>query len=63
MWPICRYLEEQAYAARVKGGCELVGHPVGPPRLPLRAVASADQARLAELLREAEVSVPAAVAS
>jgi 4-hydroxy-tetrahydrodipicolinate synthase len=63
VWPICRYLEEQAYAARVKGGCELIGHPVGPPRLPLRAATSADQARLAELLRHAEVAVPAAVAS
>jgi dihydrodipicolinate synthase/N-acetylneuraminate lyase len=34
----------------VKAGCELMGHPVGPPRLPLAPAPADDVTRLAEIL-------------
>jgi 4-hydroxy-tetrahydrodipicolinate synthase len=63
IWPICNFLEEEGYAARVKAGCELIGHPVGPPRLPLRPAGAKAKARLAELLQKAQVPGLVAVAS
>lgn len=55
IWPICRFLEEEGYAARVKAACDLIGHSAGNPRLPLREVSASDRARLAELLQRAGV--------
>jgi 4-hydroxy-tetrahydrodipicolinate synthase len=34
IWPICNFLESYNYAAAVKTGLDLVGHPAGPVRAP-----------------------------
>jgi len=38
------------YTQSCKAGCALAGHPVGPPRRPLRALADAETAALRDLL-------------
>ena len=55
IWPICAFLETHGYVASVKAGCELVGHPVGPPRLPMQPLPDEDRARLAQVLRDSGV--------
>ena len=35
VWPLCRFLESQSYAAAVKAACALVGDTTGPVRAPL----------------------------
>jgi 4-hydroxy-tetrahydrodipicolinate synthase len=63
IWPICSFLEEGGYAAKVKAGCDLVGLPAGAPRLPLREVSESDRSRLSELLQRAGVPGVRALAS
>jgi dihydrodipicolinate synthase/N-acetylneuraminate lyase len=51
LWPLCRFLESQSYAAAVKTACALVGDATGPVRAPLLALdddASAELGRLVE---------------
>lgn len=54
LWAISDFLESVEYAPGVKVGCELVGFPVGPARAPAQPVSTADRARFAEILRDAE---------
>jgi len=49
--PVLAMMEHSGkYTQLVKAGCELMGHPVGPPRLPLAPAPADDVARLAEIL-------------
>jgi 4-hydroxy-tetrahydrodipicolinate synthase len=49
--PVLSMMEHSGkYTQLVKAGCELMGHPVGPPRLPLAPAPADDVARLAEIL-------------
>ena len=38
------------YAQFVKAGCALSGHPVGPPRPPLRPATAEEEARIRDVL-------------
>ena len=49
--PVLAMMEQSGkYTQLVKAGCELAGHPVGPPRLPLAPASGDDIARLAEIM-------------
>jgi 4-hydroxy-tetrahydrodipicolinate synthase len=49
--PLLAYLENSGtYTQSVKAACALAGHPVGPPRRPLRALAENDVRALREVL-------------
>jgi 4-hydroxy-tetrahydrodipicolinate synthase len=51
MLPVLALMEgEGKYTQYVKAGCELTGHPVGPPRPPLLPATEAEVARLREAL-------------
>lgn len=53
IWPICNFLENAgSYVAAVKAGCEVIGQPVGDPRLPILPLSSAKKSELAQLMRE-----------
>lgn len=60
MWPICHFLEQHGYVASVKAGCEILGHPVGPLRLPLRPLSTTAKSQLATLLEAAQVATSSA---
>lgn len=53
IFPICKFLEAHNYAAAIKTGLELTGHPVGPLRAPFRLLDDDARAELAEHLRAA----------
>jgi 4-hydroxy-tetrahydrodipicolinate synthase len=53
LWPLCRFLESQSYAAAVKTACRLVGDTTGPVRAPLLPLDDAATAELAGLLDRA----------
>lgn len=54
MLPLLSLMEAGGkYTQYVKAGCELTGHPVGPPRRPLLPPTDEETARLRETLREA----------
>lgn len=61
LWAISDFLESVNYVAGIKAGLELVGVPVGPPRLPIQPLPTEERARFAGILRAAGV-LPAAVA-
>ncbi len=49
--PLLAHLESCGrYTQAVKAGCAIAGHPVGPPRRPLRALADADVAALRKVV-------------
>jgi len=52
LWPVMDALETPGigYAAAVKYGCEVVGHPAGPPRRPILPLDDAFRARLDAVL-------------
>lgn len=53
IWPICDFLESHNYAAAVKTGLELTGHPAGPVREPFTLLDEEARSRFAELLKAA----------
>lgn len=53
IWPICDFLEAHNYAAAVKTGLELVGHPVGPVRAPFELLDQEARATFRSLLEVA----------
>lgn len=55
IWPICNFLESYNYAAAVKTGLELVGHPAGPVRAPFSLLPDEARAELKRLLVDAGV--------
>ena len=53
LWPLCRFLERQSYAAAVKAACALVWDTTGPVRAPLLALDDGATAELRQLLERA----------
>ncbi|TCC36367.1 dihydrodipicolinate synthase family protein [Kribbella speibonae] len=53
IWPICNFLESYNYAAAVKTGLELIGHPAGPVRAPFNLLDDDARARFSALLADA----------
>jgi dihydrodipicolinate synthase/N-acetylneuraminate lyase len=60
LWAISDFLESVNYVAGVKAGLELVGHPAGPPRLPIQPLPEAERARFRSILSSAGVSLASA---
>ncbi|MEU9888698.1 dihydrodipicolinate synthase family protein [Sphaerisporangium sp. NPDC051011] len=56
IWPIMTVIGETSYQAAVKAGCELVGVPVGDPRLPINRAPKEFYDKLADVLRESGVT-------
>ena len=52
LWKVSEFLESVNYAAAIKAGVALVGHPVGEPRLPILPLSDDDRARFAAVLAE-----------
>lgn len=61
IWPIMSALGDVSYQSAVKAGCELVGIPVGPPRLPIAPAPKEYYAKLAAVLRSSGVTVAVGV--
>jgi 4-hydroxy-tetrahydrodipicolinate synthase len=59
LWPLCRFLESQSYAAAVKAACGLAGDTTGPVRAPLLPLDDAAGRELAALLEHAAAAAPA----
>jgi dihydrodipicolinate synthase/N-acetylneuraminate lyase len=57
LWAISDFLESVNYVAGIKAGLELVGHPVGPARLPIQPLPAAERQRFATILSRAGVPV------
>jgi 4-hydroxy-tetrahydrodipicolinate synthase len=53
LWAISDFLESVDYVAGVKAGLELVGHPAGPVRAPIRPLPQNERERFARILAEA----------
>ena len=53
IWPVCDFLESHNYAAAIKTGLEIVGHPAGPVRAPLELLDSQARDVLRGLLSDA----------
>jgi len=53
IWPVCHFLESHNYAAAVKTGLELIGHPAGPVRAPFTLLDAEARAEFTQLLRAA----------
>lgn len=56
LWPISDFLESVNYAAGVKAGLDLIGHPAGPTRAPILPLAKEQRARFAHILRDSGVA-------
>ena len=50
LWALSSYLESVNYVAGVKAALEIVGHPAGPPRKPVRPLTDEQRAELTVLL-------------
>ncbi|KJQ55805.1 dihydrodipicolinate synthase family protein [Microbacterium sp. SA39] len=61
LWAISDFLESVNYVAGIKAGLELLGHPVGPARLPIQPLPAEERERFARILEKAGVlaTVPA----
>jgi dihydrodipicolinate synthase/N-acetylneuraminate lyase len=57
LWEISSFLESVNYVAGLKAGLELIGHPAGPPRLPIQPLSAEQRRQFAEILRAAGVRV------
>ena len=57
IYPLTRLLERHPYAAAVKTGMALTGHPAGPVRKPVALLEGEPRAEFARLLRAAGVDV------
>jgi dihydrodipicolinate synthase/N-acetylneuraminate lyase len=53
LWAISDFLESVDYVAGVKAGLEIVGHPAGPPRPPVRPLPAAQRERFTRILAAA----------
>ena len=61
LWPLCRFLESQSYAAAVKAACALVGDTTGPVRAPLLALDDDATGELRQLLERAGATLASPV--
>ena len=50
LWALSSYLESVNYVAGVKAALEIIGHPAGPPRKPVRLLTDEQRAELTALL-------------
>ena len=50
MYPICEFMGRKGYIRVAHTACEIQGHPMGPPRRPIRGLGSEDRAHLEMLL-------------
>lgn len=50
LWALSDFLESVDYVAGIKAALELVGHPVGPARLPIQPLPAQDRDRLSSIL-------------
>ena len=57
LWAISDFLESVNYVAGVKAALELIGHPAGPPRVPIQPLPAEQRDRLAAVLQAAGVEV------
>jgi 4-hydroxy-tetrahydrodipicolinate synthase len=57
MFPISDFMGARGYIRVAHSACELLGHPMGPPRRPLRQLGPADTEHLAGLLKNVGLSV------
>ncbi|MFJ2621726.1 dihydrodipicolinate synthase family protein [Glutamicibacter sp. NPDC087344] len=55
LWEISDFLESVPYPAGLKAGLELIGHPAGPVRAPLREISAEEKSRFAQILAKAGV--------
>lgn len=53
LFPVLSHFEEGLYTQKVKAGCALRGHPVGPPRRPLLPLSEKGKEELSALLKTA----------
>jgi dihydrodipicolinate synthase/N-acetylneuraminate lyase len=53
LWAISDFLESVDYVAGVKAGLEIVGHPAGPPRLPVQPLPQVERERFTRILAAA----------
>jgi 4-hydroxy-tetrahydrodipicolinate synthase len=53
IFPLCDYMGVKGYVRVAHTACDLLGHPMGPPRKPIRMLEPADRAVLANLLENA----------
>lgn len=53
IWPVCDFLESYNYAAAVKTGLEIIGHPAGPVRAPFELLDDEARSRYTEILTAA----------
>ena len=50
MYPICEFMGAKGYIRVAHSACEILRHPMGPPRRPLRMLEVADRVHLEGLL-------------
>lgn len=55
LWKISNFLESVPYPSGLKAGLELIGHPAGPVRAPLRPISAENRAHFETILAEAGV--------
>jgi 4-hydroxy-tetrahydrodipicolinate synthase len=53
LFPLCDFICAKSHIRVAHTGLDIVGRPVGPPRRPLRMLASEDRARLQAVLKQA----------
>jgi 4-hydroxy-tetrahydrodipicolinate synthase len=56
MYPICEFMGVKGYIRAAHAACEILGHPMGSPRRPIRMLGAADTAQLKVLLANAGLS-------
>ena len=61
MYPICEFMGIKGYIRVAYAACDILGHPMGSPRKPIRNLDGADRLTLKRLLAEAGLSVAKAV--
>jgi dihydrodipicolinate synthase/N-acetylneuraminate lyase len=59
LWAISDFLESVDYVAGIKAGLEIVGHPAGPARLPVRPLGPDERERFTQILARAGQLPPA----
>ena len=50
MYPICEFMGAKGYIRVAHTACDILGHPMGPPRRPMRMLEPADRQELASML-------------
>jgi 4-hydroxy-tetrahydrodipicolinate synthase len=57
MFPISDFMGAKGYIRVAHSACEILGHPMGPPRRPLRSLGAEDSKHLAGLLKNLGLAV------